>query len=395
MRYKATILLTMAAALLFTQGCSFPEAYPIEDQQHILIAGIDTLGDDVILTVFADSTAPGGKEGEEKIQYKLFTAREKTMFEADSTLNQVMEKRPSWHHTKYVIIGEEAAKTDVDRLFSFFMENHETRLLYRIAVVKGMSAKDFLQQANTGKESLSDYLDTLFSATDETGKSQDMHLINYAAQRDIPWVSFYMPVLELYKNPTLPGRDSGGGESGGDTGDRPYLIALNGFALFSGDTFAGFISGDISRGLNIITNDIKHSGMGVKDRQGNNVGLELMECNSNIIPCFDPLSATIRVSFQSNLVEYDTVDPLNENDIKYLERQQSELILGEVSQAVKRMRELKSDPARIMDAFYHNDPVKWQSVKDDWLNAFLSLEITIEVDSKILNTYELIKPIGK
>jgi spore germination protein KC len=310
-----------------------------------------------------------------------------------------MEKRPSWYHAKYVIIGEEAAKTDVDRLFSFFMEDDETKLLYRIAVVKGMSAKEFLQQANTGKDSLADYLDTLFSAVNETGKSRELHLINYATQRDTPWVSFYMPVLELYKNPSLSGdkqSDGGGGGSEGEqSSERKNLVALNGFARFNEHTIAGFIAGDISRGLNIITNNIRHSGLSVKDQQGNNVGLEIKKCSSHITPCFDPLSATISVSFECNLVEFQTVNPQSETDIKYIEQKQNELICGEVAQAVKLMQELKSDPAFIMDAFYHNDPVKWQSIKDDWANVFSNLKVTIEVNSKVLNTFEFIKPIGK
>ncbi len=394
MRRKALVLLWLAAMMLFMYGCSFPESYPIEDEQNILIAGIDVKDDNIILTVFVDSPSPGGKEGEEQIKYKLFTTEGKTLFEADNMLHQVMEKRPSWYHAKYVILGEEAAKKDIDKLFSFFIEDDETRLLYRTALIKGMNAKEFLQQANTGKESLADYLDTLFGSVGKTGKSRELHLINYAAQRDVHWVSFYMPVLELYKNPSLSAGQQGGGGGGDSSGERPYLITLDGFALFNEDRLTGFLSGDISRGLNIITNDIKHSVISIHDWQGNNVGLEIMECSSHIEPYFDPLSATIKVSFQSNLVEYDKVNPLIEDDIKYLERKQSELICYEVSQAVKRMQELKTDPARIMDAFYHKDPVKWQGIKDGWRDIFSDLEITIEVDSRIMNTYEFLNPIG-
>ena len=134
-------------------GCSFPESYPIEDTMNILVAGLDVEGDNIVLTVYVD-TVKGTKPGEEEISYKLFTSKGKTVFEAKRALHAFVEKRLSWYHTKYLIVGEEAAKQGIDEMFSFFMEDDETRLLYRIAVAKGMKAQDFLKKAGTIKSRL-------------------------------------------------------------------------------------------------------------------------------------------------------------------------------------------------------------------------------------------------
>lgn len=391
---RRLVLLIMAAALTLVSGCAFPEAYPIEKEQNILIAGVDVNGDDIILTVLVDSVSAGGKAGEEQIKYKLFQTTAKTVFEADDMLHKFMEKRPSWNHTKYVLLGEEAARSGIDRLLSFFCEDDETRILYRIAVVKGMAAGDFLEQVNTPTEDLADYFDTLFSAVTQTGESRELHLINYAIHTQTPWVSVYMPVFDLNPNPV---QSEGAKGSGGDTGpvERKDLVVLNGFALFDEDRLAGFMGGDISRGLNIITNDIDNSGLSIEDQQGNGVGLELIVSNSSIDPKFNPLSAAISVSVQFNLTEYHRIEPLNEKDILYLEQQANKRICDEIYKTIQCMQQLKSDPARIMDAFYHKDPVRWQSIKSDWKNIFSNLEINIEVNSKIMNTYELLKPVGK
>lgn len=395
MKRRMFVSLVTAVALI-ASGCSFPEAYPIEKEQNILIAGIDTEGENISLTTLVDSIAPGGKAGEEQITYKLFATTGKTMFEADDNLHKFMERRPSWYHAKYILLGEEAARSGTDRLLSFFSEDDETRILYRVAVVKGMTAKEFLQQANTVNEDLADYLDTLFSAVGQTGKSREIHLINYAVHRQTPWVSVYMPVLELQKNPVHSQSANSGGDSGGgsSSGERKYLTALNGFALFNEDRLAGFMDGDISRGLNIITNDINNSGLSIYDEYGNGVGLELIESHSSIQPCFDPLSATVEVSLQTNLVEYHKVDPLSDSDLKYLERQEGELVCGEISEAIQCMQQLGSDPARIMDAFYHKDPVKWQAIKDNWKDIFKNLKVTVRVESQINHAYEMNAPLS-
>lgn len=390
---KRLVFVLLASALLLASGCSFPESYPIEKEQNILIAGVDVEGENIVLTVLVDSVSAGGQPGEEKVQYKLYQAAAKTIYEADEMLHQTLPKRPSWYHTKYIILGEEAAKSGVDRLFNFFSEDDETRLLYRIAVTQGMTAKDFLSKANTGKSDLADYFDTLFAAADRTGKSREIHLINFAPARETGWVSVYMPVLKMFPNPVSSGGSDSGGSSSG--GSAETMVMLNGFALFDEDKLVGFLSGDISRGLNFITNDVKGSSFSVKDKDGNGVGLELMQSKAEIKPSYDPLSAVIEINVQSNLVEYHLVSPMNEQDVQNLEQQQNELICNEVAQAIKRMQELKSDPAHIMDTFYHSDPVKWQQIKGDWKNIFANLNITVKVNSKVLNTYELREAIGK
>jgi spore germination protein KC len=387
------IFLIMAVCVAFASGCSFPEAYPIEKEQNILIAGIDVEGGDIVLTVLVDDVSAGGEAGKEQVTYKLFQTTGATIFEADDKLHSSMEKRPSWYHTKYVLLGEEAARSGVDRLLSFFCEDDETRLLYRIAVVKDMTAKEYLQKTNTGKDDPADYLDTLFAALNQTGKSREVHLINYAVHNQTPWVSIYMPVLQLEKNPVQSkGAKGGGGDSG--SSEQEYLTVLNGFALFDGDRLAGFMDGGISRGLNILTNDIHHSGVTVRYKDGSGVGLELIKCNAMIEPSFDPLSVSINACVRADLVEYHTANPLNAEDIVYLENQQSQLVCGEIAEAIACMQQLGSDPARIMDSFYHKDPVKWQAMAGDWKTIFSKLSVSIRVNSQILNTFELSEPVS-
>lgn len=395
---RKILLFIIAAIFAFASGCTFPESFPIEKDQNILIAGIDVEGKDIVLTVVVDAVSSGGEPGKEKILYKLFETRGATVFEAYDKLYTLMEKRPSWYHTKYILLGEDAARSGVDKLLSFFTEDDETRLLYRLAVIKDMTAGEYLEQANTGKEDLAGYLDALFSSVLQTGKSREIHIINYAIHSQVPWLSIYMPVFQVVENPAQSkgskGGSGGDSSSGGDSGEKKQLTMLNGYALFDGDRLAGFLDGDISRGLNVLTNDIKNSNITVKFKDGSGVGLEIIKCESKIEPCFDPLSVSINVSVKSNLLEYHSVNPLNAQDIVYLENQQSRLICDEIATAIECMQQLGSDPARIMDSFYHKDPVKWQAMQSDWKELFSSLNFSIRVNSQIQNTYELSQPVS-
>ena len=122
--------------------------------------------------------------------------------------------------------------------------------------------------------------------------------------------------------------------------------------------------------------------------------MEIRKCNSSIEANFYPLSAAINVKIESNLVEFDkNYDPSEEQVIMYLEQQQSATIKDQMEEAITYMQQARCDPARIGDAFYHKDPVKWQDIENDWYQLFEDIDIEVKVDSRILNTYDFKKPI--
>lgn len=398
MKRRAALLLLSILFVLGFAGCSLPESYPIEDSMNILVAGLDVEGEDIVLTVYVD-TIKGTKPGEEEVSYKLFTAKGKTVFEAKRALHAFVEKRVSWFHTKFLIVGEEAAKQDIDDMFSFFMEDDETRFLYRIAVAKGMKAQDFLKKASGIKVPLSDYLDTLFREVARTGMSREIHLLNYAAYREIPWVSVYIPTVELFENPA--GESEAGGESGKEGGgssekqEKAYLVKVEGFAIFDEDKLSGYLDRYLARGLNFINNEVSSTVIAVNDYDGSKVSLELLSAEANIKPDFDAMSVEIEVSVDSNIVEFTAVNPLNEQDMLYVAQQQNEYVCSEIAQTVSALKEMGCDPGFIMDEFYHKDPVKWQGMKDNWKEVFSKLNVKVKVTTKILNVYEITDAVGK
>jgi Ger(x)C family germination protein len=272
--------------------------------------------------------------------------------------------------------------------------------LYKVAVVKGMTAKDFLQSISTRKDNAADYLDTLFEEVKETGRSREIHLINYAINRDTPWNDVFIPTLELCTNPVQPAASqSGGGQgssskSGGESGGE-YVIQLKGFALFNGDKLSEFLEDDNALALNILNNEAKGGQVTVTGKDGRNVSLELMKCTTNIKTSYRPLSVSIDVSIDFNLAEYTGENqPMDKADMKYIEQQQDEYIRTKIEQVIQIMKQAKSDAADFGDKFYHSDPIKWQEIKSDWKDIFPQVQFNVKVDSKIISVYELEQPVS-
>lgn len=393
---KRSILLTLIALILIIQGCSFPQKDPIEETQNILIGGIDIDGDNIVLTVYVDKISASGKSDGEQISYKLYTAKGKTIYEADNCLHGENQKHLSWFHTKYIIVGEDAARQGVDKLFSFFTEDDETRLLYKVAIAKGMSAKEFLQFASASKDGLGDYLDNLFDEVKRTGKSREVHLLNYAIDRETSWNDAFMPALEISKNSASTGSQESGGSGGkGEESEQEYLIKLIGFALFNGDKLCGFLEGSAAFPVNILNNEAKGAQVTVTGQNGHSVSLQLMQCKTDIKPVYNPLLVKVDVSMDFNLVDYhDGDNPLDNDFCNSIEEQINEQIKNNIADSIKYMQSVKSDAVDFGDKFYHSNPYKWQGIKDDWRNLFPQVSFNVNVDSNIKSTYEFKEPIN-
>lgn len=394
---KKVVFLFVLSAVLVLQGCSFPEVYPIEGIQNILIAGLDVdESGDIILTTYVDKISSSAKPGEEQITYKLYIAKGKTVYDAGHDLHKLNEKHLSWAHTKYILVGEEAAKQGIDRLFSYFTEDDETKLLYRTAIVKGMTAQEFLQKASESKSSIADYLDTLFVEVKKTGESREIHLINYAINRNIPWNDVFIPAIELYAHPFALIQDGGKQQQSGNSGSsEENVINLNGFALFNKDKLAGFIENDLSVAFNILNNDLKGTQITVLSKNDHNVSLEILKCYASFSTSYNPLFLEIKVSLDSNYVEFHDFDkPLDTETIKYLEQQQNNLLKSSIEQCIRTMQYLGSDAAALGDKFYHENPYKWRRIQNDWKSMFPEMQFSVMVDSSIKSTYELKEPVS-
>jgi len=160
----------------------------------------------------------------------------------------------------------------------------------------------------------------------------------------------------------------------------------------------GFIGRDISRGINFITNTVDSSIVTVKDPTGQDVSLEVIDSHTKVIPRFngDTLeSILLKTKVISNLGEIQSqMEFTDESTISLMESQESEILKTEMKKALEEVVKLKSDCLEICDRISLRRPLKWHKIKDEWIQIFPNVKIDIEVDSKILRTYELVEPSG-
>ena len=63
----------------------------------------------------------------------------KTVFEANRMIGMYAENDIYWGHAKYVLIGEEAARDDINKYIDFFIRDNEPRITIAPIIVKDFS----------------------------------------------------------------------------------------------------------------------------------------------------------------------------------------------------------------------------------------------------------------
>jgi len=307
------------------------------------------------------------------------------MFDAARNIQTHSDKTIFWGHTDYYLIGEEAARDNIAKYIDFFTRDHELRIESKVYVVKGSTAKDLIEQFNQTNYYIHDKLKSLGQSSKLLSNSREMKIHELMRFIDVHHASARVPCIYL-KNRAV-----------GD-GKQTKDIENYGYAIFSNLKLVGFIDKGISRGLNLITNDVESSVVVVKDLTGQDVSLEIIDSNTEVIPFFngDNLeSITLKTKVTSNIGELQSqIDFTGEESISYIESQQSEILKKEMEKVLEEVLDFQSDCLEICDGIRLKRPLKWHKIENHWMQILPNIKIDIQVESKIQRTYEMKEPSG-
>lgn len=398
---KILIGLILFLIVIGSAGCKrdfLPQRQEIDDLQLVQVIGIDKSVDNpknpMITIASKKLTEPEGQGSPENSgessrsqggKALVQSSQGKTLFDAVRNIHTQSDKTMFWGHTRYYLIGEEAAKENIARYIDFFTRDHELRIEAKVYIVKGSTAKELIEQVNKTDFFILDKLDSLGQNIKLLSTSEEMKISDLMRFIDIHHGSARVPCLELVS------RESEG---------KKQVLDMEsfGYAIIKDLKLAGFIGRDISRGVNLITNNVDSSIVVVRDLSGQDVSLEIIQSNTEVIPHFvgDKLTeVTIKAKVTSNLGEVQSqTEVMNEESILYMETQQSEILKSDMEAVLKKVLEYESDCLNICDKIRLKRPVKWHKIEKQWMQIIPEIKFNILVESQIERTYDLREPSG-
>lgn len=390
---KRVVLCTMiAVALIAGTGCraAIRERKEIEDLYFIEAVAVDrspSKPDYVRLTIVYQRVEMQGGGGTQSEQKKtIFMSSEgRTVYEAAILFNSFVDKKVFWGHTKYILIGEEAAKDGITKYLDFFIRSFQIRLHTKLVVVRGGTAEEAVASTSTVYSFISERLTSLFENSRNLSFSSPVRLIDFIQHSESGYLSPYLPCIHMVDIMCEPVDAHGAKE-----------MDLGGYAVFKGSRLFTYLTEERARALNILTNRMDSGIIIVKDTSNKDVSLEIISVRSGILPRFDGdrLSVTVNIGFSTNITEQESSEDIyRESSLNLLREQQEKIIKSQVEDIITFAQENNVDIFGIADAVRLKYPVKWEKIKDRWDEIFPSIEIKPEVKSKINMPYAIEQPV--
>ncbi len=398
MKKKITVIMLL---ILLLTGCSDGQPFPlrkeIDELNLIRVIAVDKseVPNHIKVTVTSQKAAGGGGQsgtgeaGGGNEQVIVLSAMEKTVQAAVRHFQTYTNKHVFWGHSSYYLIGEDAAKEDIVKYLDFFARDHDLRPNSEVYIIYGQ-AGDILEKSNLPGFFIADFLESLSENTEYLATSGSLQVLQLMIELDENRIfGIAVPMLSLDGELT---------KAKGTQHPLTKGVRVEGYAVIKDFKLVGYMNQSDSRGYNFIKNEGYKASIDITDRDGENVGMEIMRVRTKIIPREENgqlVGVRIISRIEANIDEVHTKrDIFKEDSLKYLEQQQSEVVKKEMESSVKLAQKLNADFLGIGKAVHQKHPVLWERMKDRWNELFQELDIEIEVESHINRTYDIREPNG-
>ena len=175
-------------------------------------------------------------------------------------------------------------------------------------------------------------------------------------------------------------------------------IYVAGMVVFKNGKMVGKMNHDEVRGLLWVLGKVKSGVIIVPspNKQGKAI-LEIVKAKSKVKPEMKDGRIVMNISIkeESSLSEQTTTENLaTDKALEKLQEASAEVIRQEIMAAFNKSRELKADIFGFGEMIHKKYHKEWKTIEDKWDEIYQTIELKIEVDSKIIKTDLLKKPVS-
>lgn len=317
----------------------------------------------------------GAEKSSEPMPYFNVTSTGRTIFEAIRKSARLIDRRLYFPHSQVIIFSEELARKGVAQYLDLMVRDPEFRRDNFVVVSKGTAAGVLQAKTEIGDvpgSNISHLIKRRVSASLATGVT----LLEFM-QRSMSKTT--APIASLVEI-----------NADGKT------LKLSGTSVFKQDKLVGYLNETETRGLLWILGKVQ-AGIIIVKCPGNegNVSLEVVSASGKISPQKkeDKLQIAIKIAIQVHLAEQSCAEDLTKPEkIAFLKKELEGVVKEEITAALSKARELKSDIFAFGDEIHKKQPQLWRELEPNWNEVFSQLEVAITIESKLTRSGMTTKP---
>ena len=356
----------------------------------VLAVGLDQgrTPDEISMTVQVENTAVpsgggagggggGGGGGGEQKAYVNIKNYGTEVFSIIRDYNSVMTRKLYFPHNLVIVLGEDVAKSGLNRYLDFFLRDPESRMTVRLMVAKGTAYNALSQQPYLEQAPAIDFTQLIETQHHNTSETPDVDLFDYLVARVSTGFVPVVPLISIEKT------------------DEGTTSVVAGCAVIADGRMVGELNGVQTRGMQWITGQAKSSIVNLNAADGA-VSIEISRVKSKIkatVGDDGTPSVKVDIDVTGNLgSQQGMVNQAQPTTMKYLEKQLADYVKAEAKLALLLAQEMRADIFGFGQKFSRYHPKEWELMKNNWVTIFTKLDVEITVNSTIKGTGKLTLP---
>jgi spore germination protein KC len=379
---KKTACVILALMTVMLTGCW--NNRNITDLAIVTGIGIDKASDgnvEFTAQIISPSKSGGSQSGSGSSQSSGTTinvsAEGATVFDAARNLIPSLSQKAYYAHVQLLIIGEDAAKNGLDKIWDFFERDHETNKTMRAIVAKNGTAKSVLEAS---------------ADVDQIGAVEVANTMdNTAYGKNIGTISY--KVTELLSQP-LAGIVIGVINPSGATALKSMKV--EGGAVFKYDMLEGYLDNDQARGYLFAANQLKSSILTIANPKeaGKLVSIEVINSSGKLTAELvnGKPKLGIEVTAKGNIgEEQGSEDLTDDKNVKTLTSEAETLIKENIKDMADQSQKVfDCDILNFNDILYKHHYSDFEKIKGNWDELYRNADINIKVQF-LLDRHGMIK----
>ena len=401
MRRKIILGISIIGLLIVTLFNSelMPLRREISDMEIIIIAGLDKVGDEYMVTFIKRKQSGNNSEGDGQdtggSQVISMTADSYSV--ALRQLQTATDKFTTASHIKYYIVGEETLRDDFDHVTDAIARGYQTRLNSKIYIAKGMTAKEFLEKASKLEFQVEEKLRNMENSFWEKGSSVDTDILDFGhisfsetGEGLVDTLAFYTTAHEEQKDNM---ESSVGGKA--EKTNEAISFGYGGTAIISNCKIVGFLDKDETAIANYILGKNSVNVITARDKE-NFVVFRIENLNTKISFGFDDKDImtviNIDVEFKANYEETNATIPIFTTDmISFFEKELNNTVKEQIESIISVEKEMGVDFLYFREKLELKNPYKYEKNKYEFINNLKNSKINVNSKGTIQTTYDVVE----
>lgn len=401
MRTKIILGITIVGFVIIALFNSnlMPLRREISDMEIIMIAGLDKVGDEYMITFIkrnqSNSNSGDGEDSSGGSQVISMTADSYSV--ALRQLQTTTDKFTTASHIKYFIVGEDTLKDDFEHITDAIGRGYQTRLNSKIYMAKGMTAKEFLEKASKLEFKVEEKLRNMENNFWSKSIRIDTDILDFGHISFSDTGEGLIDTLEFYATADEEKKDNMESSIGGKEAQTKDEISFGygGTAIISNCKVVGFLTKEQTTIANYFLSEDNVNVINIQDKESF-VVFRVEQLNSNINFNFDERgyinNIHIDITFKANYEETNATFPIFTVDmIEYFETKLNEKIEEEITTIVNLEKEKGVDFLYLREKLQLKNPYRYERNKEQFMELVKKASVTIESAGRIQTTYDIVE----